>query len=113
MYATSITSCNAKVSAVSVLLTTLFNFRDYLSRSIYLPSLPSENTRSSSCESPHLTFANEASLKQIKAIFVNDKIVSLDFKIQMNFFGVIMSLTVASLIELLTTLPACTISSLV
>ena len=95
-----------------MLLTTLFNFRDYLSRSIYLPSLPSENTRSSSCESPHLTFANEA-LKQIKAIFVNDKIVSLDFKIQMNFFGVIMSLTVASLIELLTTLPAYTISSLV
>ena len=79
MCATSITSCNAKVSAVSVLLTTLFNFRDCQARSIYLLSLLSKNTRSVPCEPPHFTFANEASLKQIKAffdmssIFENDK----------------------------------------
>ena len=47
------------------------------------------------------------------SIFGNDKTTSLDFKILMNLFAVIMSLTVASLIELLTTLAAHAVSGLV
>ena len=43
------------------------------------------------CEPPYFKFANEASLKQIKAtfnmssIFANDKTASFDFNILMNF----------------------------
>ena len=115
MHATSIISCNA----VSVLLTTFFNFRDGHAKSIYLLSLLSKITRSPPCEPPHYKFTNEALLKQIKAafdmssIFGNVETTSLDLKILINLFAVIMPLIVASLIELLSTFPASVISGLV
>ena len=46
----------------------------------------------------------------MSSIFGNDKTTFLDFKTLMNLFVVIMSLTVASLIGLLTTLAAYAIS---
>ena len=89
-------------------------FLDSQVKSIYLLSPPSKNTSSRACEPPHES--HEALLKQIKAAFDmsstfgNDKATSLDFEILMKFFVVIMSLTVTSLIELLTTLAACVTS---
>ena len=119
MYATSITSFNAKASVVSVLLTTCFNFADSQIRSVYLLSLPSKYTSSLSFELLCFKFANDVLLKQVKAafsmssIFGNDKTASLNFNILMNLLAVIKFLTLASLIEVLTGLAAYAIPGLV
>ena len=61
-----------------MLLTTCFNFQEYQARSANSPSFPSKNTSSPPCEPPHFKFANEASLKQIKAAFYMSSISGND-----------------------------------
>ena len=119
MYATSTLSCNVKILAACVLLTTYFNFWDCQTISLYPLSLPYKNASSPPCKPPHFKFQNDALLKDIKtafdmsSIFGNDKTTFLHFNILMHIFAVIRYLTVASLIELVTTIAAYAISGLV
>ena len=107
-----IASCNSNVSAVKVILTTLFSFLGCQANNIYFPFLPCRNTRSPPCEPPYFKFAKEASLKQTNDAFYkslicgNDKTSSLHFNNLINLFAVTRFLTVASLVELLTTIAA-------
>ena len=64
---TTITSCNSKVSAVNVLLTTLLNFLDCQVSGIYFPFDPSINRIILRSELPHFKLPRDASLKQINA----------------------------------------------
>ena len=82
---TTITSCNSKVSAVNVLLTTLLNFLDCQVSGIYFPFDPSINRIILPCEPPHFKLPKDASLKQINAalsiasILGNNNTASVDF----------------------------------
>ena len=116
MNATSISSCNAKVSAVTVLLTTLLTLLDCQGSGLYFPFNPAINTIILPYELPHFKLPKDASLKQMAynglkvlimaLILGNDNTTSVDFNILKNLSAGIKSFTLASLINPLTVLAA-------
>ena len=91
MNVTSISSCNAKVSAVTVLLTTLLTFLDCQGSGIYFPFNPAINVIILPYEPPHFKLPKDASLKQMAynglkvltmaLILGNDNTTSIDYRL--------------------------------